>query len=39
MVFVRLIQDEKAQSPNAGLRARSQMSEQLLSVTTLNPTR
>ncbi|NIF82525.1 class D beta-lactamase [Comamonas sp. Tr-654] len=33
MVFVRLIQDEKAQSTNAGLRARSQMSEQLLSVT------
>lgn len=33
MVFVRLIQDEKAQSPNAGLRARSQISEQLLSAT------
>lgn len=33
MVFARLIQDEEAQSPNAGLRARSQMSEQLISVT------
>lgn len=33
MVFVRLIEDEEAQSANAGLGARSQMSEQLLSVT------
>jgi len=30
LVFARLIQDEKAQSPNAGLRARSQLFEQLL---------
>ncbi len=33
LVFARLIQDEKAQTPNAGLRARSQLSEQLLLAT------
>ena len=33
MVFARLIQDEKAQTPNAGLRARSQLFEQLLLAT------
>lgn len=33
LVFARLIQDEKAQTPNAGLRARSQLSEQLLLTT------
>lgn len=33
MVFARLIQDEGAQSPNAGLRARSQLNALLLSAT------
>lgn len=33
LVFARLIQDENAQAPNAGLRARSQLSEQLLLTT------
>lgn len=33
LVFARLIQDEKAQTPNAGLRARNQLSEQLLLAT------
>jgi len=33
LVFTRLIQDEKAQTSNAGLRARSQLSQQLLLAT------
>ncbi|WP_407792312.1 class D beta-lactamase [Pigmentiphaga litoralis] len=33
LVFARLIQDETARAPNAGLRAQSQLSEQLLLIT------
>lgn len=33
LVFARLVQDEKAQQPNAGVRARDQLMEQLSSTT------